>query len=69
VLYKKNGDERYPDFKLYKMIARSVHGAVPHEQLLRPMFAHFAIPRKQIKGKPHIMNIDALPLYKDALPS
>jgi hypothetical protein len=31
------------------------------------MFAHFAIPRKQIKGKPHIMDIDALPLYKDAL--
>jgi hypothetical protein len=49
------------------MIARTVHGAVPHEQLQRPMFAHFAIPRKQIKGKPHIMDIDALPLYKDAL--
>ena len=63
VLYKKNGDERYPDFKLYKMIARTVHGAVPHEQLQKPMFAHFAIPRKQIKGKPHIMDIDALPCY------
>ena len=67
VLYKKNGDERYPEFKLYKMIARTVHGAVPHEQLSKPMFAHYAIPRKQIKGKPHIMDIDALPLYKDAL--
>jgi serine/threonine protein kinase len=66
MLYKKNGDERYPEFKLYKMIARSVHNAVPHEQLSKPMFAHFAIPRKQIKGKPHIMDIDALPLYKDA---
>ena len=64
VLYKKNGDERYPDFKLYKMIARTVHGAVPHEQLQRPMFAHYAIPRKQIKGKPRIMDIDALPCYK-----
>jgi hypothetical protein len=63
VLYKKNGDERYPDFKLYKMIARTVHGAVPHEQLQRPMFAHYAIPRKQIKGKPQIMDIDALPCY------
>jgi len=65
VLYKKNGDERYPEFKLYKMIARTVHNAVPHEQLSKPVFAHFAIPRKQIKGKPHIMDIDALPLYKD----
>lgn len=63
VLYKKNGDERYPDFKLYKMIARTVHGAVPHEQLERPIFAHYAIPRKQIKGKPQIMDIDALPSY------
>jgi len=63
VLYKKNGDERYPEFKLYKMIARTVHGAVPHEQLQRPMFAHYAIQRKQINGKPHIMNIDALPCY------
>ena len=61
VLYKKNGDERYPEFKLYKMIARTVHGAVPHEQLQRPMFAHYAIQRKHINGKPHIMNIDALP--------
>ena len=66
VLYKKNGDERYPEFKLYKMIARTVHGAVPHEQLSKPMFAHFAIPRKQIKGKPHIMDIDALPSYAQA---
>jgi hypothetical protein len=30
------------------------------------MFAHFAIPRKQINGKPHIMNIDALPSYTQA---
>jgi hypothetical protein len=66
VLYKKNGDERYPEFKLYKMIARTVHGAVPHEQLHKPMFAHFAIQRKQINGKPHIMNIDALPSYTQA---
>jgi hypothetical protein len=66
VLYKKNGDERYPEFKLYKMIARTVHGAVPHEQLQRPMFAHFAIQRKHINGKPHIMNIDALPCCRGA---
>jgi hypothetical protein len=49
------------------MIARTVHGAVPREQLSKPMFAHYAIPRKQINGKPHIMNIDALPCYKDTI--
>lgn len=66
VLYKKNGDERYPEFKLYKMIARTVHSAVPHEQLLKPVFAHYAVTRKQINGKPHIINLDTLPCYKDA---
>ena len=25
ILYKKCGEERYPDFKLYKMISRTVH--------------------------------------------
>ena len=29
ILYKKNGEERYPDFKLYKMIARTVHNHLP----------------------------------------
>ena len=29
MLYKKSGEERYPDFKLYKMIARSVHNHTP----------------------------------------
>ena len=29
ILYKKNGEERYPEFKLYKMIARSVSNYVP----------------------------------------
>jgi DNA repair exonuclease SbcCD ATPase subunit len=34
-LYKNNGEERYPDFKLYKMIARCVHKHTPHAQLER----------------------------------
>jgi len=33
VLYKSNGEERYPDFKLYKMIARIVHNHIPEKQL------------------------------------
>ena len=36
ILYKKNGDERYPDFKLYKMIARTVHKHTPQAQLAGP---------------------------------
>jgi hypothetical protein len=39
VLYKRNGDERYPDFKLYKMIARTVHEHIPEAQLKYPFFS------------------------------
>jgi len=38
ILYKKNGNERYPNFKLYKMIARLVHKHVPKQQLSRDFF-------------------------------
>jgi hypothetical protein len=43
VLYKNNGEERYPDFKLYKMIARHVHKHTPILQLERPEFKKFLI--------------------------
>ncbi len=51
VIYKKNGDERYPGFKLYKMIARTVHRHTPVAQLQRPEFAEFLTP--QTAGKCH----------------
>lgn len=42
VIYKPNGQERYPDFKLYKMIARTVNNLVPVEQLKLPIFSKYA---------------------------
>lgn len=45
VLYKRNGEERYPNFKLYKMIARTVHNHTPHNQLSRPEFAKFIVEK------------------------
>ena len=41
ILYKRNGEERYPQFKLYKMIARTVHNCVPKEELSKPIFQQF----------------------------
>jgi hypothetical protein len=61
VLYKTNGNERYPDFKLYKMIARCVHKHTPQSQLDRPEFSKFIIPNSP-KGE-QIFNIDTLPSY------
>ena len=63
VLYKNNGAERYPDFKLYKMIARHVHKHTPIAQLDRPEFSNFIISNKNVPKSEQIMNIDDLPSY------
>ena len=59
ILYKNNGEERYPDFKLYKMIVRSVHNHIPEKQLNKEIFQRFVSSKKKIRrGK--IINIDML---------
>jgi len=64
VLYKDNGDERYPDFKLYKMIARRVHKHTPQAQLLRPEFKQFECKKNQTAPKDMpFVNIDAMECY------
>ncbi len=49
VLYKKSGEERYPDFKLYKMIARGVHKHTPYEQLKFPFFSKYEISANDLE--------------------
>ena len=63
--YKKNGEERYNDFKLYKMIARTVNNKEPHKQLSNPLFEGYKISRKKLKKKHKIVNIDAMPKLYD----
>jgi hypothetical protein len=63
VLYKNNGVERYPDFKLYKMIARYVHNHTPVAQLERKEFSKFIVSNKNIPKTELITNIDELPSY------
>ena len=58
VLYKKNGDDRYPNFKLYKMIARTVHGHTPEEQLKQDYFKQFACDKPNETS--HIIDIDEM---------
>ena len=59
ILYKKNGDERYPDFKLYKMITRLVHNHTPQKQLENPLFQKFLTSKRKLNKKAKIINIDA----------
>jgi hypothetical protein len=63
VLYKNNGTERYPEFKLYKMIARCVHKHTPQAQLERPEFNKYLVPNKRILKNEICINIDELPTY------
>ena len=59
ILYKKSGEERYPNFKLYKMIARTVHCCVPEEQLKHPIFESFL--QKQPQKNSIFISIDKIP--------
>ena len=77
ILYKSSGEERYPDFKLYKMISRSVHGHIPSNEIHNPLFDTYKITHKKYKKhaamsakflkdgrNTHIiMNVDTLPNY------
>ena len=63
VLYKKNGEERYPNFKLYKMIARNVHAHTPHAQLSYPLFNKFSMKKTQKVANELFMDLDKLPSY------
>lgn len=62
ILYKNDGSERYPDFKLYKMIARSVHKHTPQNVLKKPIFESYQIAKKKINNPEAIFNIDDLPI-------
>ena len=62
LLYKNNGSERYPDFKLYKMIARCVHKHTPQQQLERNEFKSYKILKNLIPTNEKIINIDEIPI-------
>ena len=65
VLYKSNGEERYEEFKLYKMIARSVHNHTPQNQLNRKEFSKYKTTSKKIpkEERTKVINIDVLPVF------
>jgi hypothetical protein len=60
VLYKNNGQDRYPDFKLYKMIARCVHNHTPQAQLERPEFKAYTNFKGTLPND--VIDIDKIPI-------
>ena len=76
VLYKKNGKERYPFFKLYKMISRTVHNHIPKQDIHYELFQPFLIFNKDtsnpssekavlkmMKKEDFFIDIDSIPSY------
>ena len=69
ILYKSNGDERYPNFKLYKMIARTVHKHTPAKQFANPIFQEFILTDEDeivdmaFDEDANIIDLDVLPCY------
>jgi hypothetical protein len=64
ILYKQNHEERYQDFKLYKMIARTVHNHTPDSVIKSEYFNRYLISKNKINTKTNIINIDSLPSYQ-----
>jgi len=64
VMYRRDGEERYPGFKLYKMIARNVHAHTPQEQLKYGLFSQFlmengdAAKLDEVEVRANGLNID-----------
>ena len=61
VMYRRDGSERYPGFKLYKMIARNVHAHTPQEQLKYDCFKQFVVSVEEA------MKIDEKEVRKNGL--
>lgn len=63
ILYKAStGEERYPNFKLYKMISRTVHNNTPDNELNHKLLNQYLLKSKKII-KNNLVNIDIIPCY------
>ncbi len=49
VLVEPSGEERFPDFDLYKHIAAKVHDAIPSHQFSKPAFDRFQVNPSEVK--------------------
>ena len=51
VLIEADGEERFPDFDLYKHISAHVHGAIPSRQFGSIPFQQFKVPAESVGGE------------------
>ena len=58
MLYKSNGDDKYPGFKLYKMISKIVHNHLPEKQYDHPCLQKFCVETFKLDEGEQMVNID-----------
>lgn len=59
LLYNNNGNERYPEFKLYRIIAKKINHCLPKDQIKNCMFTQYIIEDTSVNHT-QLMDIDLL---------
>ena len=59
ILIEPDGEEKFPDFGLYRHIAAKVHSAVPAQQFSRPALDRFQVAEKEVPAGQRIWNLFA----------
>lgn len=57
VLRTPAGEERYPDFDLYRALAAEVHNAVPKVQVEKPLFSQFRCSAKDVPADTRVYEL------------
>ena len=60
MLYKSNGEDKYPGFKLYKMISKIVHNHIPEKQFQHKVMNKFVVDKINKRNKNKLINIDKI---------
>jgi hypothetical protein len=57
VLRTPKGDERYPDFDLYRALAADVHNAVPWKQIEKALFASYRCAKTDVPAGAEVFEL------------
>lgn len=65
--YSSNPRERYPGFKLYKMITKTISHLNPQDEIKKDIYSQFIVSKEELETlhipKEHIIDIDNLPKF------
>jgi serine/threonine protein kinase len=57
ILRLPDGEERYPDFDLYKALAADVHRAIPSKQVEKPMFSAYRCDASDLPSEEPVYDV------------